>query len=481
MTDAAARRVQRALLVVPPTGFYVREGRCQAHLKGFNAFMMRPPIELAQSAAVLERAGVEVRLRDFPMEGLAWPDFEAEVQSFRPDLLLIATTVPSFRDDIEAATLARRHCPDVITVTEGTAVPWVDMKTLETCPALDIVIRKEPEQVVEELALGKSRSEILGITYRDPCAPGGFATTGERPWIADLDTLPRPARHLIRNELYLRVDTGRPQTALLMGRGCPYPCTFCLAHPAAGARARQRSPGKMVDEIIECRDRFGIIDFYLKSDLFTMYPAWVEEFCSEVDRRAPGIHWVCNSRADTLTPDLARRMRASGCWGVAFGIESGNEETLRRIRKGITLADARQAIRTCHDAGMMSYAYFMIGFPWEDRARIEATIDFACEISSNLVDFFFVYPFPGTPLFDEYRQAGLLADEIPRFPQSEPACGTLHLSAQDLKNLKSKAMRRFWLRPGQVWRNLKHVKTPSVVWNYARLFARSLVAPGVGG
>ncbi len=471
------RPLKRAFLVVPPTGFYVREGRCQAHLKGFNAFMMRPPIELAQSAGVLLRAGVEVRLRDCPMEGLGWKDFERETAEFKPDLLLISTTVPSFRDDIEAATVARRHCPDVVTATEGTAVPWVDMKTLQTCPALDLVIRREPELVVEDLAAGKPLAEILGITYRDPAAKDGYATTPERPWITDLDDLPRPARHLIQNHLYVRVDTGRPQTALLMGRGCPYPCTFCLAHPAAGTQARQRKPAAIVEEILECRERFGIEDFYMKSDLFTMYSTWVEEFCALVEERAPGIHWVCNSRADTLTPELARRMKRAGCWGIAFGLESGTEETLRRIRKGISTADSERAIGICRAEGIMSYAYFMIGFPWEDRAAIEQTIDFAVKLSSNLVDFFYVYPFPGTPLFDEYRKAGLLADEIPRFPQSEPACGTLHLSVAELKELKSRAMRRFWLRPSQIWSNLKHVKSPSVVWNYARMFARSLVMP----
>lgn len=473
------RKIERAFLVVPPTGFYVREGRCQAHLKGFNAFMMRPPIELAQSAGVLERAGVTVRLRDFPMEGLAWPDLERELQSFAPDLVLISTTVPSFRDDIEAATVARRLLPDVITVTEGTAVPWVDRKTLETCPALDIVIRKEPELVIDDLCAQKPLPEILGITYRDPAGAGGFTDTPERPWITDLDELPRPSRHLIKNHLYVRVDAGRPQTALLTGRGCPYPCTFCLAHPAAGAKSRQRSPRKMVEEIVECRDQFGLIDFYFKSDLFTMYHDWVEEFCALIDEHAPGIHWVCNSRADTLTPDLARRMKKSGNWGIAFGIESGNDETLKRIRKGITTADAERAIAICREVGIMSYAYFMIGFPWEDRAAVRQTIDFAVKLSSDLVDFFYVYPFPGTPLFEDYKKAGLLADEIPRFPQSEPACGTLYLTAQDLKDLKARAMRKFWLRPSQILRNVRHVKSPSVVWNYARMFAKSLVMPRV--
>lgn len=471
------RKLARAYLVVPPTGFYVREGRCQAHLKGFNAFMMRPPIELAQTAGVLERAGVQCRLRDFPMEGLAWSDLETDLKAFQPDLLVISTTVPSFRDDIEAATVARRLCPNVLTITEGTAVPWVDRKTLETCPDLDIVIRKEPELVIDDLANGKPLTEILGIAYRDAAAPGGFVDTPERPWIPDLDALPRPARHLIANHLYVRVDAGRPQTALLTGRGCPYPCTFCLAHPAAGARSRQRSPQALVDEIVECRDRFGLIDFYFKSDLFTMYPQWVEELCDLIRKHAPGIHWVCNSRVDTLTPALARTMKAAGNWGIAFGIESGDDETLKRIRKGITTDQARRAVALCREHDILSYAYFMIGFPWEDRARVERTIDFAVELSSNLVDFFYVYPFPGTPLFEEYRQAGLLADEIPRFPQSEPACGTQHLSVAELKDLKSRAMRRFWLRPKQIWGNLRHVKSPSVVWNYARMFARSLVAP----
>jgi radical SAM superfamily enzyme YgiQ (UPF0313 family) len=234
----------------------------------------RTPIDLGYMAAVLEHKGVPCIIRDYPAEGRSWQAFRADLRLFRPDCLIASTTTPTLHKDLNAFEIAKEEDPKVLTLAKGAHFIAESVSTLQRCPQLDVTIRGECEPAVGEIAEGNSLADILGLTYR---SNGSIARTPDRPFLASLDDLPEPARRRIRNEIYLRPDTGEMQTTVLASRGCTYRCVFCLAGDVHGQTLRLRSTAGIAGELNRCRTAFGIRNFYLQADTFTLNRDWVLE------------------------------------------------------------------------------------------------------------------------------------------------------------------------------------------------------------
>jgi radical SAM superfamily enzyme YgiQ (UPF0313 family) len=461
----AAKR--KTYLIVPPTGFYIREDRCQTPIKDLKTVALRPPIDLMYAAASFERGGCECRVSDYPAEGLDWDDLEQRLRDWQPDFLVLSITTPSLDDDLQAARIARRVSPHTTVIAKGAHFNVLDVATVERYPGLDGVLRGEYEPACEAIARGEPLTDIRGVTTRN--ASGAIHRSPDADFVDDLDSLPFPARHLVRNELYVRPDTGEPQTTLVTNRGCPFQCVFCLAPQVGGRRNRYRSVGNVLKEIEECVSRFNIRNFLFRSDLFTQQRDWIIELCREILARQLTIQWVCNSRVDTLDPEMLDWMKRAGCWLIAFGVESGDDRMLERMNKRANAAQAREAIRMTRRAGIRSSVYMLMGLPWEDEQSIRDNIAFFRELDADFVEVFYVYPFPGTALYETAVQEGLLAPgEIPREAYGEPAMSSLHLSKADLAQWRRRAMRKFLLRPRYIARTLARCRSPRELLNYIR-------------
>ncbi len=464
----------KVYLIVPPTGLYIREDRCQTPIKDLKTVALRPPIDLMYAAAAFERGGAECILTDFPAEQLGWDVLETRLSELRPDYLVLSITTPSLEDDLQAARISKRVSPHTVVIAKGAHFNTLDVATLETHPSLDVVLRGEYEPACEALARGVPLADIAGLTFRTDS--GAIQRTPDAPYIEDLDSLPFPARHLVRNELYVRPDTDEPQTTLVTNRGCPFQCVFCLAPQVGGRRNRYRSVGNVLQEIEECLGRFGIRNFLFRSDLFTQNRAWIIELCREIlDRRLP-IAWACNSRVDTLDAEMLDWMKRAGCWLIAFGVESGDDRMLERMNKKTDAARAREAIRLTRRAGIRSSVYMLMGLPWETEETIRENIRFFRRLDADYIEVFYVYPFPGTTLYETAVQEGLLAPgEIPREAYGEPAMPSLHLSKAELARWRRRAMRQLLLRPRYIARTLARCRSPRELWNYLRLGWTQLV------
>ncbi|HUT25842.1 MAG TPA: radical SAM protein [Sumerlaeia bacterium] len=470
--------IRRVLLVVPPTGLYIREDRCQTPIEHMTTVTLRPPIDLLYAGACFERGGARCRLVDYPGEGWGRDRLEADLRGFQPDLALLSITTPGFEDDMAVAAFIKSVWPGAIVAAKGAHFNTLDREALAQHPALDLALRGEFETACEELAQGRAWGEIAGLTFR--AEQSRIVRTQDPPFINDLDRLPFPARHLSNNALYIRPDTGETQTTVITNRGCPYDCCFCLAGQVAGRRVRARTAENVLDEVEECVERFGIRNFLFRSDLFTARREWVLEVCRGIRERGlrePGraIAWSCNSRVDTVDPDLLEEMKWAGCWIIAFGVESGDQDTLDRMGKKTDLNAARRALEMTRRAGILSSVYFVIGLPWETRETLEANDRFAREIDPDVLEIFYAYPFPGTALYDEAVGLGLLrAGEVPRQAYDEPAMASLELSREDLAQARNRALRRFYLRPGVVLRTLRRAGSARAAANYVRYGWRML-------
>lgn len=462
----------RALLIVPPTGVYIREDRCQTPIKKLSTVAPRPPIDLLYLASCLRKEGVGCKVRDFPVEGEGWRSLEEELKEFNPSLLFISCTTPTLKEDLQATSLAKKINPSTLTIGKGAHFFVRDRETLNQFPSLDMVIRGEQEEVVGELARGVLWEEIRGITFR---RGEKIIRTPERDPIEDLDSLPFPARDLINNSLYVRPDTGEPQTTLVATRGCPYPCIFCLAGKVSGRRVRVRSPENILEEIKECRERFGIRNFLFRGDTFTYNREWAKSLCKAIIAEFPEISWCCNSRVDTLDRELVKMMKRAGCWLVALGVESGSDLSLKKMHKGQRVEDARRAVRLLKEEGIKVSCYFILGLPWEGEEEIKLSIKLAQELRADFTEFFFAYPFPGTPLYQEIERLGLTHQDFhPECAYNLPTFPTLKLTRGKLIWWRRKALRKVYLRASYILSMMKKAGSLKILFNYFRYGLREL-------
>ncbi len=455
----------RALLFNPPSGNYIRDDRCQVPADAISS-SLRAPMDLLYCATILENRGYRCRLVDYPGAGRGLEEYLRDLREFAPDLVLASVTTPTLPEDMRCLEAAKRLRPGALTIAKGAHFIVRDDEAMARYPQLDVAVRNELEKAVDEIAAGLPRAEIAGITWRDGRS---VRRNPDRPQIRDLDWLPLPNRRLLDNSLYVRPDTNEKQATIVTSRGCPKSCTFCLVKVVTGRPIGRRSPRSIAAEIESCVRDFNITNFYFRADTFTWYHEWVSEICDLILARGLRVNWVSNSRADTLTDELLAKMRAAGCWMLGLGIESGSEEILRRIKKGITKDDARRAAELCRRNGIKTYNFFILGFPWDDERTVAETVDFAIELNSDFVEFHTAYPFPGTELDETAKNLGLFeAADIHGSDVMTSPMRTLHLSSERVGELRRQAIRRYYLRPSYVSRTLSGIRSPRVLANYVR-------------
>ncbi|MDH4161440.1 MAG: radical SAM protein [Nitrospirota bacterium] len=459
---------KRVLLVYPPSGRLLREDRCQIPAKNIVMSPPVPPMDLLYLAAVAERSGCECRVRDYSVAGRGSADFLRDLESYRPDYLLVSITTPSIEGDMAQIAAAKRVLPGLRTVAKGAHFLVNSEEVLDRYPQLDMAIRGEAELTFGDVVTGKDPASIPGLTWRGAAA---IVRNPDRPYLEDLDSLPFPARHLVDNGSFVRPDTGALQTVIKVSRGCPYHCFFCLATPVSGSKARKRSPQNIAAEIVECQEKYGIRNFIFWSDFFTQDKAWVLDLCRAIRGTGLNITWSANTRASAMDEELAREMKNAGCSLVSIGVESGNQQILDRIGKKVSLDEIRKAFAVLRRAKISTLAYYLLGLPWETHATMEETVRFSIELDSDFASFFVATPFPGTRFYDYATAQGLFSD-----PSGEPSFGSAYhgasvrghfLSREEIGMWRTRAIRRYLLRPKYIVRMLSRVRSLRELGNYA--------------
>jgi len=361
-----------------------------------------PSLGLGYLAAVAEQEGHECRIFDFglrPQRPIA--EDVQEVMAFRPDLVSFTSMTTSYAS-VETTAAMLKESLGVTTIIGGPHATTLPHLTLEN-PHLDFLIYGEGEEVfrdfIRALAAGRSNwGEYVGLWYKEA---GKVIPGGERSLIEDLDALPYPARHLFELGKYpLYAPNGEPMLTVLSSRGCPYNCSFCFKG-IVGRTYRQRSPQNIADELQHILDRYGVRNFYFIDDLFTIDVRRLDKILDHLLERDMDIRWRCLARVDRVTPELLQKMYKAGCRQVHYGIESGNEEVLKRTAKHIKLSQVRDAVKWTEDAGIHSKGYFILGLPGDTVETMEETIEFAAGLDLSEAMFSIATPMPGTQLWNE--------------------------------------------------------------------------------
>jgi radical SAM superfamily enzyme YgiQ (UPF0313 family) len=433
-------------------------------------------------AAVLEKNGYRCAIKDYPMEERGWGDLKSDIEKGRPSLLVLSATMATIKEDLKACGIAKAARQGCVTAAKGGYVADNSESLLKLNKDLDIFINSEPEFVIEDIARSMHLESIRGISFR---RDDRIFNNQARPFDGDLDSLPRPARHLIKNELYRMPDTKETFTTILTGRGCPFQCIYCLAGKVGGDTLRLRSPSNIMGELSECVGSLGIQNFWIRADTFTFNKKWVIELCRALIDSGLKIKWMTNSRVDMVDDEMLGWMKAAGCTTIGFGAESGNQFILDMMKKGIKLEQTKAAVDLCRKKGIKTYLNFIIGLPWEDEDTFNDTIKFAKLLKADMYNFSLSYPFPGTELYEFVKKNNLLCSEKELMDLHgffEPVVGTLFMTKKRLASLKAAAFRKVMLNPAFIMRTARNINSPAVLVNYAKEAMRLLrVIYGKGG
>ena len=334
----------------------------------------------------------------------------------------------NFPQAAEIVTTAKKIDPSLLTLMGGPHVSFDVINTLKTYPEIDMLVVGEGEETISEIVnhfQGQGNwADIQGIAFREN---GNIVQTGKRALIDDLNRLPLPARHLLPMSRYQAL--GFP-VSMITGRGCPYSCIFCQGRKMVGSKARSRKASLVVDEIEQILS-YGFSRINIADDLFTSDREKVWEVCEEIRRRKLTLTWTAFSRVNTVDKETLRLMRETGCDCVSFGIESGNQEMLKRVKKGITLDQARKAVALCKEVGILPHASFMVGLPGETPETLKDTAEFSKSLDI-IYGFHFLAPFPGTTVREKIDQYDLeiLTDDWSRYDANSAIVRTSSLTPE---------------------------------------------------
>ena len=479
----------KVMLLYPPGSLYQRgEDRCQGNIEDSSATAMRACNDLGYAAAVLLKRGYQVFLKDYQTERLSERDVIRDLSSFQPDAVVISTTNATVFTDIQFTERMKQIRP-FIAVLKGAIFYDCEKELLELLDLskIEYLIGGEIDFIIGDLMDHALRGEgdvkkIRGIYYKNSF--GEMQKTLFHVWEEDLDGQPFPARHLMNNKLYVRPDTGEAMATIQTARGCPAQCIYCLTPEISGRKVRFRSPQNVFEEIRECYEIHHIRNFFFKADTFTINAAWVKELCQLIIQSPLNkkIAFTANSRVKPLDKETLSLMKQAGCFMVAFGFESGSQRTLELIRKGCSVEDNRRAVRWCKEVGLPVYGFYMIGFPWETKKDLLATVSHIFELDCDFIEIHVALPYYGTELYRICREKRVLKKGTfgsDYFHSS--TTGTQKIPMEELVRLRKQVMLRYYLRPNYLIRKIKYgVSHPIILKNYMKYgwrMVKNLVLP----
>lgn len=354
-----------------------------------------PSLALGYLTAFLKTNGIKVLALDAAFDGLNLNEVREQILKFQPNILGFTARTDQVTHAAEVAIDLKKLLPESLTIVGGPHSTVAPLKTLQEFPIFDIAVMGEGEltflnliRLIEDNQMELLKS-VKGIAWRSKV---GIKVNTPREPIVSLDSLPFPNYDYIKRRIKIY--------PIFSSRGCPYQCVFCCR--ILGNRIRVRSPENVIDEL-----KYAIYNFNPKlisfaDDTFTLAKRRAMEICELIinEGLSKKIKWAALSRVTGVDQTLFNKMKEAGCISVDFGVESGNPEVLKRIKKRITVADAERAIKMAKKAGLKTGSYFIIGHPYESTQTILDTIKLATKLNTTMVSFGIMVPYPGTEIYE---------------------------------------------------------------------------------
>jgi len=423
----------------------------------FEMENLYPRIGIASIAACLQENGIEVYVIDPEAEGLDYSGVKSRISKTSPGIVGIPAYTEEVHDAAYTAKLVKEINPDIVTVIGGPHASAIPFETLKEFSVFDIAVIGEGESTLLDIALGDKLERIKGIAFRDE----NIVVNENRPLISSLDSLPFPAWHLYDIDRYcgsgltsgFRKKRADLEIPVESARGCPFNCIFCYR---VCGNIRFKSTKRVADEVEWVVSEFGATKIHFTEGTFGVNKKLAIEMCDELTSRGLNrkITWSSGARAELTDRELLTRMKRSGCAYLGYGAESGDNEMLRIMRKGITTEQIERALKLCKEIGIETEANFILGHPFENEETVNKTINFARDLKADRATFAILVPFPGTAVrqMAEENIGGLRILSNNWSMYGKQVGGPLELEQlplQRLIRLQAKAYRKFYLRPGR--------------------------------
>jgi len=433
-----------------------------------------PPYPLLLLATVLRREGHKARVIDACAQGIGLDKLAAIVKEY--DILVIISSVMTFFEDSIIFGRMKEANKGLITIVAGAQSTFLPELTLKNS-SVDIIVRREPEFIIRDLINamqkpGAAWHSVKGIGYK----------TGEKnvindfyPLIENLDELPFVDWNLLEvgSSYFNPIIKNMPYVTDLTTRGCYANCTFCMSPSFYGNKIRARSAQNVLEGFRRHVSN-GFKEVYLRDEMFTAFTERNRAICETMIAEKIPLTWICSARIGSVDRPMLELMKRAGCHTIKFGVESGVQELLDNVKKGITLKETEDVFLWCKKLGIRTHAHFMVGLPGESRDTLKRTMAFAKKISPVTATFGMFTPYPGTKIFEE------IAKDNPGIKQGlNMPVKDLHtvsfftdklckLSAKELSESVVSMHRQFYLRPGYIFSWLGRIRSLKDLKNVSR-------------
>jgi radical SAM superfamily enzyme YgiQ (UPF0313 family) len=436
------------LLICPPSVVEVF-GKKQA------VVARAPYLSLASLAGELLRSGHDAHILDLSLSEDVEAALARAFELYQPDIAGITFTTPLAVPAMEAINKIKKMRPEILMLAGGVHATTLPEDVLKNS-SVDIVVMGEGEKTLLEICEGASLQEMFGVAYRQN---NEIKINPRRPLISDLDSLPYPAWHLYDIEKYRTapiVTKGKHIGIIETSRGCVFGCNFC--NKTVFSRLfRAKSAERVVDEI-EYVLKFGFDEIHVMDDMFSTDLERAKKICRLIIKR--GIKFVWNAQAglrvDCIDEELLRLMKEAGCYATSIGIESGNQDILNLVNKGITLDKVRSAVKLIKKVGLQTTGFFILGLDGETEKTLQDTIDFAKELQLDFPKTGILVPLPGTPVFQKWEAEGRIKSRnwshYIFHPEQNVVYDHPNLKFEVVSRYYNKFYRELYFNAGFIWR-----------------------------
>ena len=458
----------KIMLIYPPISTLERYSSEIGHAGGRQA-----PLGLLYLAAYMREQNHQVKLVDGEALGLTAGDIVDQAREYDPDIIGLSSTTVAFHRALEVANEIKAHNLKARIVLGGPHVTVAAEDSLKH-EAFDFGILGEGEVAFQNFLSALENNEDIssrdGLAYRQN---GRVMVNPAGPPIPALDVLPFPAYDMLPDlSLYNPPPSNYkklPVANITTSRGCPNFCTFC-DRSVFGRKLRQRSAQNIAEEIEYLSRHHHVREIAFVDENFTVRPKLIYELFDILDQKGLKFPWTCMSRVDTVNYEVLEFMKKKGCWHISFGIESGNTEILKRIRKKISLEQASKVIDWCHGLGILTKGFFIVGHPGETSQTIDESIRLALALALDDVVVTINTPLIGTEQYEQADQYGQMdRQDWTRFNMWTPVFVPNGMTEELLKDKHREFYRRFYLRPRIIKRYAASFLSPAGVHRFKAL------------
>lgn len=468
----------KVLLINPPNNLNRVLGKA-------NVFVSRiEPMGLLYIAGVLEKHGYQVKILDAFVENCDLKQIGDFISGYDPEVIGITCLTAAGPATYKLGQLIKKKYPQ-IKVILGNVHASVFSTTFLKNRVADIVVHGEGEYTMLDLLKAFEKnddlSQVSGISWWNGRK---VVDNSKRSPIKNLDEIPLPARHLLPSEKYsvenlsnfiFINNTGKLMKEMFTSRGCVFNCKFCVIHNLSHGFYRYHSPQRVVDEMELLVKKYNTGYIFIMDSLFIVNRQRVIAICKEIQKRNLNFKWGCEGHVRLVDLELLQCMEKAGCYEIHYGIESGVQSLLDNVRKGTTLEQVEKAVNLTKKTNIKVSGLFMLGLPGETFNDSLQTIDFACSLPLDFAQFSITVPYPGSQLFEDLVKDGKINTGVRQdgtidlavwerysaynsFTDKKPIWVTEGMSVNELKKVQKLALRKFYLRPKQIFQQARRFR-----------------------